>query len=467
MNCGITVAALIGLPLWVFSRLNKLPLVTDPQALNFWLWIAALTSIGLAIAGGQYFVGAMRALLQRTATMDSLIALGTGAAWLFSVWAIFNAKFLPELAQHTYFEAAMIIIAFINLGQALEVRARGRSSKAIQELIGLQPKTTCLVDAGGERYVPLAMVHIGDCLRVKPGERIPVDGMVVSGVSTVDESMLTGESLAVTKRVNDRVTGGTVNKTGSLVIRAMQVGHTTVLARIIALVHQAQQTKPAIAKLADQVAAYFVPTVVCIACIAAAIWWYVGPDPKFAYAILVFMTTLMIACPCAIGLATPLSLMIGIGRAARHGILVQNGQALQQAGKLTTIIFDKTGTLTQGQPVVTDFKTFDSWNKQALFTWVASVEALSEHPLGAAVIEYANQHAYTLLEVTHFKAVIGKGVQAEIAGQSILIGSLEFIMSQVSYEDNLEEMCRLWQQTGQTVIVVAVARKRGGCYCNQ
>ncbi|WP_156302401.1 heavy metal translocating P-type ATPase, partial [Methylogaea oryzae] len=367
------VAAALGAPLMVGDHFGWLPALGSSGGNAFWPWVSLLSAAVVYYAGGHYFRGALHAWRQRQANMDSLIALGTGAAWLYSTLAIDFAAALPPNAKYAYFEAAVIIIAFINLGSALEMRARGKTSQAIRQLIGLQPRTARVVRDGMELDVPIETVGLEETLRVRPGEKIPVDGTLLEGHSSVDESMLTGEPLAVEKRVGDEVVGGTLNQNGTFLYKATRIGRDTVLAQIVESVRQAQSTKPAIARLVDRIAAVFVPTVVSISAATFLIWLVFGPSPSLGYAFATAMTVLVIACPCALGLATPISIMVAVGKAAQNGILIRQGDALQSAGKLTCVVLDKTGTVTAGKPTVTALAGSRGWTETKVLQWAASL----------------------------------------------------------------------------------------------
>jgi len=400
-----------------------LPMLDMPGGRIFWLLVGAATLWVLVYAGGHFFRGAWKAFLAHNANMDTLIALGTGAARLYSILIVAFPGMVPSLARHAYFEAAAVIIALINLGQALEMRARGKTSEAIKRLIGLQPKTARVVRDGVERDIPISEVGLDETLRVRPGEKIPVDGVIIDGHSSVDESMLTGEPMPVEKKVGDEVVGGTLNKSGTFLFQAKRIGADTALARIIEMVRRAQSTKPAIGRLADKISAVFVPTVLILAVITFLVWHNVGPEPKFSYALVATMTVLIIACPCALGLATPISIMVGVGKAAEYGILIRNGEALQQAGKLTTIVLDKTGTVTEGHPAVTALVPAAGWDEDRLLALAASIEAGSEHPLAEAITVAAKTKGLKLSAAAGFEAIAGHGVSATIDGKRVLLGN--------------------------------------------
>ncbi|MGD9020345.1 MAG: heavy metal translocating P-type ATPase, partial [Lysobacterales bacterium] len=341
------------------------PLEPDWNLLHaIWLMVAAVTAAIMFFTGRHYFTGAWKSLKAGTATMDTLIALGTGTAWLYSTVIVLFPNLVPEIARHVYFEASVIIIGMVNLGQALEQRARGKTSQAIRRLLDLQQKTARVVRDGEVVDVPVAEVGIGDLVRARPGEQIAVDGEVAEGRSNVDESMLTGEPLPVAKGEGDEVSAGTLNESGTLLYTAQRVGASTALARIIRLVRQAQNSKPPIGRVADKLAAVFVPAVVLIAIAAAVAWWVLGPEPRVVYAVVTAVTVLIIACPCALGLATPMSVMVGIGKAAEAGVLIRNGEALQIASRLSTIVLDKTGTITAGRTQIDEIRTFGEQDRQ-------------------------------------------------------------------------------------------------------
>ncbi len=416
-------AGLIGAPLLAAGVSGWLPSLAPGWGQGFWLAVGALTLAVLVYSGGHFYTGAWKAFRSHNANMDTLIALGTGAAWLYSMLVAIFPQAVPVLGRHAYFEAAVIIIALVNLGSALEMRARGKTSEAIKRLIGLQPKTARVIRDGQERDVPISRVGLDETLRVRPGEKIPVDGVVIDGHSTVDESMLTGEPLPVEKVVGGEVVGGTMNRTGTFLFRAKRIGKDTALAQIIAMVRRAQNSKPAIGRLADRVAGVFVPGVLIIAVLTLLAWFNFGPEPRVSYMLVATMTVLIIACPCALGLATPISIMVGVGRAAEKGILIRNGDALQQAGRLTTVVLDKTGTLTEGRPTVGSVVAQPGWDSSGLLALVASAEAGSEHPLAEAVIGEACARDLPLTPARDFEAISGQGIRAVVDGRRVLFGN--------------------------------------------
>lgn len=407
------IGAVVAAPLLIVSMTNLAPAVTSANGKLFWQLTGLLTLFILSYSGGHFFLGAWRALLRGNSNMDTLIALGTGVGWSYSMAVTLFPDNFPSLAQHVYFESAAVIITLVNFGAWLESRARRQTSFAIRRLIGLQPKTACVIRNGQELNIPIAEVGLNETLRIRPGERIPVDGVVIEGYSAVDESMLSGEPLPVQKHAGDAVVGGTVNQTGALLMQAQRIGRDTVLAQIIELVRAAQQTKPALGRIADQIAAVFVPTVLIIAAVVFIIWFNFGPVPQLSYALITSMSVLIIACPCALGLATPIAITAGVGKAAEYGILIRNGEALQQAGRITTVLLDKTGTVTMGHPQITEVQTSVNWNKEAVLKIAASLEVNSEHPLARAVLDSLNK-AMPLLPVTNFQALPGRGVYGQL-----------------------------------------------------
>jgi P-type Cu+ transporter len=450
------VAGAFGAFLMIAEHLAWLPDMSSPY--SRWIWPElALITLGIMIYSGTHFYrGAAKALMLGQANMDTLIALGTGAAWLFSCIVIDYSDVLPSLAKHAYFEAAVVILAFINLGTGLETMARGKTSSAIRKLIGLQPRTARVVREGKELDIPIEEVGLGETLRVRPGEKIPVDGMIFEGHSTVDESMLTGEPIPVEKLVKSEVVAGTINQTGTFLFKATRIGRDTALAQIILSVRQAQSSKPEIARLADKISAVFVPVVVLIAIFTFTLWYYFGPEPSLGYAFVTSMTVLVIACPCALGLATPISVMVAVGRAAQSGILIRQGDALQKAGKLSCIVLDKTGTITQGKPVVSTIKHTAKYDGDAVLSLAASIESGSEHPLAASILAAAKEKQLTLEKVQKFEAIAGHGIAAEIGGKSVFFGNRALMEAKrinfKRYEDQLVELSAL----GQTPMLLAV-----------
>ncbi|ODS13403.1 heavy metal translocating P-type ATPase [Pseudoalteromonas tetraodonis] len=425
---NMVLALGVGAPLMLYGLIFDMSVTTNAQRIG-WFIVGIVTLVVMAIAGKQFYNGAWQSFKNHTANMDTLIALGTGTAWLYSMVVVIAPGVLPEVARHVYFEASAMIIGLISLGLAFEVKARGRTSEAIKRLIGLQPKTARVVRDNKEQDIAISEVLKNETVRVRPGEKIPVDGEVIEGSSSVDESMLTGEPMPVNKSEGDTVVAGSINKSGTLLFKATHIGSETTLASIINMVKRAQNSKPSIGRLADVISGVFVPTVMIIAVLAGLAWLNFGPEPSIAYAVVAVTTVLIIACPCALGLATPMSIMVGIGKAAESGILIRNGEALQTTSKITTMILDKTGTITEGKPTVTDIINFNDSDKVQVLKLAASLESGSEHPLAQAIVSYAENEDITIEKVSDFNAVTGQGVTGILNGQTLLFGN-EALMSQ-------------------------------------
>lgn len=419
----MTIALSLGIPLMIYG------LVTGEMSVNTtaerigWLLVGLLTLAVMIFSGKHFYIGAWQSLKNHSANMDTLIAFGTGTAWVYSMVVVFIPQLVPEMARHVYFEATAMIIGLINLGLALELKARGRTSEAIKRLIGLQVKTARVVRDNNELDIPIEQVQKDDVVRVRPGEKIPVDGKVIEGHTAIDESMLTGEPMPVEKAEGDIVAAGTINKSGSILFQATRVGKDTALAQIIQMVKRAQNSKPPIGRLADVISAYFVPTVMIIAVVSAMAWLNFGPEPVVAYAIVAATTVLIIACPCALGLATPMSVIVGVGKAAEAGVLIRNGEALQTASKITAMILDKTGTVTLGAPKVTDVLIAGEYDEDSVLGLAASLESGSEHPLALAIVESAREKGIETRKVSDFNAIAGRGVQAEVMSKTLLFGN--------------------------------------------
>ncbi len=414
--------------------------------------------------GWRFYKGMWGALRHRTADMNTLIAVGTSAAYLYSVTAVlFPSLFATAgIEPGLYFDTASVIIALILLGRFLEARARGQTSEAIKKLIGLKPKTATVIRDGKESEVSVDDVQVGDLILVRPGERIPVDGVVRQGYSSIDESMITGESIPVDKKVGDTVIGGTINKMGSFQFEATRVGKDTTLARIIRLVEEAQGSKAPIQRLADVIASYFVPAVIGIAVLTFIIWFFLGPQPTLTYALLNFVAVLIIACPCALGLATPTAIIVGTGKGAENGVLIRSGEALERAHKINSVLLDKTGTLTRGEPMVTDIIGSPSFAEAEVLRLAASVEHDSEHPLAQAIVKAASEKNLELSKASDFKAMPGHGVEAKVDGKSLLMGNLALIRDRrISLDGLAKEAERLWNE-GKTVLFFSVDGKAAG-----
>lgn len=462
-------AAAIGLPIMILSYPSLFPGLRDwfPHGSSnqriLWLVMAVASLIVMAYSGRQFFVGMWQGFKHRSANMHTLIAIGTATAWLYSTIALLFPQFFPgEEFVDVYYDVSVVVTALVVLGLALEIKAKGRTSEAIRKLIGLQPKTARVLRAGQEIDIPVEEVLVNDVVIVRPGEKIPVDGEVIEGQSAVDESMITGESLPVSKKVGDETIGATINKTGSFKFRATKVGKDTALANIIRLVQDAQGSKVPIQRIVDRVSGYFTPAVMILAIIGFVTWYNFGPSPSLAYALIVAVTTLIIACPCALGMATPMSLTTGIGLGAQNGILIRSGDALQTAQKLNTVILDKTGTITHGKPVLTDVLLASDQNEEEMLRLAGSVEKSSEHPLALAIVEGAQARGLTLSDVERFDAIPGHGVSATVEGRQILIGNLKLMYREGVGLDNLEEQAQALADDGKTPMYVAIDGRIAG-----
>ncbi|MDP3537057.1 MAG: heavy metal translocating P-type ATPase [Halomonas sp.] len=422
----------------------------------YWLVVGLLTLAILAFPGRHFFTNAWKQFKHHQANMDTLVAMGTGTAWLYSMAVVLFAPWLPEVAHGIYFEASAMIIGLILLGNALELRARGRTSSALKRLLDLQEKTARVIRNGKEQEVPIEEVVLDDHVRVRPGERLPVDGIVLEGQSYIDESMLTGEPLPVHKSNGDEISAGTVNGNGSLVFRATRVGSDTRLGRITEQVASAQNSRPPIGELADKISGIFVPSVMIIAVLTALAWYNLGPAPVVIHMLVTATTVLIIACPCALGLATPISTMIGVGKAAENGVLVRTGEALQTASRLTTLVVDKTGTLTEGKPRVTDATMLHNDTAQVL-AWVMALESRSEHPLANALTAYAEeQHAHADV-LTAFESVTGGGVKgASQAGDTLLLGNARLLEAAGVSLSPAEQSVRQLEAKARSLVYLAV-----------
>ncbi len=462
----LVIGLIFTVPLFAFSMLR------DFNLLGMWShgeWVHyAMMLVAAPVqfyVGWQYYVGAYKSLRNGSANMDVLIAMGSSVAYIYSMFITFGV-----ISGHVYFETAAVIITLIRLGKYLEARAKGRTSEAIKKLMGLRAKTARVVRDGLEVELPVDEVRVGDVVLVKPGETIPVDGVVVEGRSAVDESMLTGESMPVEKKQGDGVVGATLNKLGALKFEATKVGKETALARIIKLVEDAQGSKAPIQKLADQVSAVFVPIVIVIALITFAVWYYVVPqftsyqfsDSPFTTALINMVAVLVIACPCAMGLATPTAVMVGTGKGAELGVLFKNSEALERAGKVNVVVLDKTGTITKGQPAVTDVVVNGKWKADELLRFAASVERGSEHPLGEAIWAEGTARGLELSEASGFKAEPGHGVQAEVAGRRVAVGNVRMMVAHGFALNGLESEVSRLQSEAKTAMLVAVEEKVEG-----
>jgi P-type Cu+ transporter len=461
------IALVLALPvvaLEMGGHLANLHMLLDQKWSN-WLQFVFATPVVLW-AGWPFFVRGWQSLITRNLNMFTLIAMGTGVAWAYSVIAIllpglFPPAFrTPDGAVAVYFEAAAVITVLVLLGQVLELRAREQTSGAIRALLDLAPKTARRLKAdGSEEEVPLDAIEVGDRLRVRPGEKIPVDGELNEGRSAVDESMVTGESMPVTKDVGAKVIAGTLNSTGSFVMRAEKVGRDTMLARIVQMVAAAQRSRAPIQRLADQVSGWFVPTVIAAAIAAFVAWSIYGPEPRFAFGLVAAVTVLIIACPCALGLATPMSIMVGVGRGAQAGVLIKNAEALERMEKIDTLVVDKTGTLTEGKPKVVAVVAAKGFDENEVLRLAASVETASEHPLALAIVGAAKERNLRLSSVTDFDSPTGKGVVGAVDGRRLALGNVKFLGELGVHADELEQDAERLRHEGATAIFLAVDGK--------
>jgi Cu+-exporting ATPase len=438
-----------------------------PRQIGKWIEFVLTTPVVLW-AGGFFFARAWRSVVNRSLNMFTLIAVGVGAAYFYSAVAVITPGIFPDSFRRNgeidlYFEAAAVITTLVLLGQLLEAKARSRTGQAIKALLGLAAKSAHRVRDGREEGIPVQEIHKGDVLRVRPGEKVPVDGVITEGRSNIDESMITGESMPVTKVAGEKVTGATVNQTGSFLMRADRIGSETRLAQIVEMVAEAQRSRAPIQKLADTVSGYFVPAVVAIAILTFIVWSIVGPAPAMAYALVNAVSVLIIACPCALGLATPMSIMVGVGRAAQAGILIKNAEAIEITEKVTHLVIDKTGTLTTGKPEVVSRVVGTSGNERALFQIAASLENQSEHPLARAIVAAANKEQIELREATGFESTTGGGVAAKLDGKLVRVGKEKFLSdARVTIPDELKNQARTLQDKAQTTVWVAIDGKAFG-----
>jgi Cu+-exporting ATPase len=460
------ISAVLSAPLLLFALAEFLPGMPVHRwfSPHFLSWFQLILATPVVLWGGwPFFQRGWASLLNRSLNMFTLIAIGVGAAYVYSVAATVFPDAFPQSFRGqsgevgVYFDAAAVITTLVLLGQVLELRARSKTSKAIRALLGLAPKTARLVrDDGTETDVPLERVQVGDRLRVRPGEKVPVDGIVLDGATSIDESMITGEPIPVEKVRNSRVTGGTVNGTGSFVMRAERVGADTLLSQIVRMVAEAQRSRAPIQKLADVVAGYFVPTVVAVAVVTFIVWALVGPEPAMAHALLNAVAVLIIACPCALGLATPMSIMVGTGRGAMVGVLIKNAEALEVLEKIDTLVVDKTGTLTEGKPRLAALGALPGQNDSEILRLAASLERGSEHPLAAAIVSGAQSKGLKLSQVREFRSVTGKGVIGVVDGKRVALGNRRLLEDLGASADKLSDRAEEMRRDGQTVMHVVI-----------
>ncbi len=468
------IGAVLTLPVFVLAMAHLIPALAaqgwaDSHA-SRWIQFALTTPV-VAWAGWPFFRRGWRSIVTRRLNMFTLIAIGVGAAYVFSAVAMLLPDIFPHAMRHDgkvaiYFEAAAVIVVLVLLGQVLELRARSRTGSAIKALLNLAPPTARRVRAGGDQEVPLDQVKVGDQLRVVPGDKVPVDGVVLEGNSNVDESMITGEPIPVEKIASDKVSAGTVNGTGSFVMRAERVGSDTLLGQIVNMVAEAQRSRAPIQGLADKVASIFVPAVLAVSVLTFVVWMMVGPEPKLAYAIVNAVAVLIIACPCALGLATPMSIMVGVGRGAQEGVLVKNAEALERLEKVTTLVVDKTGTLTEGKPKLMDVLPtggIDAIDAKEFLRLVASLEQGSEHPLAASIVQGAKDQGIALDAAKDFRSVTAGGVIGTVAGRVVMIGKPAFLRDeQITGLEPLETSAAKLQEDGKTAMFVAIDGKPAG-----
>ena len=472
MTKRFKVSSVLAFPVFVLAMTADLM----PSLLPSWLEMSLVQWIMFALAtpvvlwgGWPFFVRGVNSVKTWNLNMFTLIALGVGAAYIYSLVALFLPSLFPPQMQmeggivDVYFEAAAVIVTLVLLGQVLELRARSQTNTAIQTLLGLAPNTARIVRAGGsEENVPLEEVVVGDILRIRPGDKIPVDGVVTEGESNIDESMVTGEPIAIAKREGDKVIGATVNATGSLLIRAEKVGADTLLSQIVDMVANAQRSRAPIQKLADVVSGYFVPIVVLIAGLAFAGWYIWGPEPKLAYAVVSAVAVLIIACPCALGLATPVSIMVGTGKGASVGVLIKNAEALEVLEKVDTLVVDKTGTLTEGKPKLVTVEVEEGVDETALLKAVATLELSSEHPLAEAIVEGTKERGISLSKTENFNSITGEGVTGEVDGVKVAIGNIKLLESLNIVTGYLPNKADNYRKEGQTVMLIALDGKAAG-----
>lgn len=459
------VSMVLSIPL-VFLTMIGMFSETELISKKLQSWLEFMLATPVVLWGGStFFIRGWKSILGRNLNMFTLIAIGTGVAYGYSLIATFLPGIFPDVFRGpggvvaVYFEAAAVIVTLVLLGQVLELKARDKTSGAIKALLGLAPKTARIVhNDGSEEDIPLKNVMVDDLLRVRPGEKVPVDGQIVEGTSNIDESMVSGEPTPVAKKVGDRVTGATINGSGSFIMRAVNVGNDTLLAQIVKMVSEAQRSRAPIQGLADKVSSYFVPIVVVISIITFIVWAIFGPDPAYAFALVNSVAVLIIACPCALGLATPMSIMVGTGRGAMAGILIKNAEAIETLEKVDTLLVDKTGTLTEGKPRVVTIKTLNNFSDSDLLGCAASLEQSSEHPLGEAVMKAAIERSVELMKVVDFYAATGKGICGEVSGKVVLVGSRKY-MVEAGLEDDLvnwDKTAESLRRSGETVIFVAI-----------
>jgi Cu+-exporting ATPase len=472
MSRRFWISAVLALPVFILAMTTDMFAGWLPAALSMqsvqWIEFALATPVVLW-GGFPFFVRGWQSVKTWNLNMFTLISLGISVAWLYSVVALFSPQIFPAVMQtedglvHVYFEAAAVITVLVLLGQVLELRARSRTNAAIAMLLQLAPNTAHIIKKNGdEQDIPLEQVQPGNTLRIRPGEKIPVDGTVIQGESSVDESMITGEPIPTAKVAGENLIGATVNGTGSLVMKAEKVGSDTLLAQIIAMVAEAQRSRAPIQKLADVVAGYFVPAVVTVSIVTFLIWWTVGPEPRLAYGLVNAVAVLIIACPCALGLATPISIMVSTGRGAMAGVLIKNAEALEIMEKVDTLVVDKTGTLTQGRPKLVAVQAEEGFSEEEVLRMSASLERVSEHPLAEAIVSGAKERGVDLIEIDNFQSITGKGVIGDVEGRSIAIGNVKLLDDLHIEATLLAQQAQQQRSEGKTVMLIAIDSKAAG-----
>ena len=459
MKRNLTISAIFAVPL-LFIAMADMVGIPMPAFLSPMQSPVSYALIQLALVlpiiwlGRRFFVDGFKALSKGHPNMDSLVALGTSAAFLYSLYGTYHVlEGHAHFAMNLYYESAGVILTLITLGKYFEDVSKGKTSMAIQTLVGLAPKMATVLRDGQEVEVPVEEVQVGDLIRVKPGEKVPVDGVVTEGNSTVDESMLTGESIPVSKSVGDEVIGASLNKTGSFILKATKIGKDTALSQIIQLVEQAQGSKAPIAKLADKVSGVFVPIVIVLALVSGLAWYFLGQE-SWVFALTITISVLVIACPCALGLATPTAIMVGTGKGAENGILLKSGEALEEANHVNMVVFDKTGTITNGTPVVTDVVTADNTDADALVRLAASLEVASEHPLGEAIVAKAKEQGATFDEVTNFEAIPGFGIKGHVGETLVFLGNEKWMRENGLVDDAMNEKANRFAEQGKTPLYI-------------
>ncbi|RQW63976.1 heavy metal translocating P-type ATPase [Vibrio viridaestus] len=446
---------LVGIPIMLWGVLGGEMMISNSQQQIAWGIVSLICLLLLSTAGRGFYSSAWKSLMHKRATMDTLVALGTGVAWLYSTLVVLFPDWFPDQARHVYFEASAMIIGLISLGHAIESNAKAKTTQSLQALIKLQPKTATVIIDDKEQTIAIEQITVGMHIRIRSGDQVPVDGIVVSGSSYIDESMLTGEPIPGEKSSGDKVSAGTINQDGSLVIEATGVGSDTMLSRIISMVRSAQSSKPQIAKLADKISSVFVPVVVAIAIFSALIWLAAGPEPKISYMLVVATTVLIIACPCALGLATPLSVTVGIGKAAEMGILIKDADALQKASIIDTVVFDKTGTLTEGKPLVQNSIVLSD-NEELVYSVALALEQGSDHPIAKALCQFINEKGISAAKISEFENLRGRGLRATFNHMPLLLASIDHLKNEGINLENAQSHITSIEENAQTPIGLAI-----------